>query len=69
MKSKDTKELHLKTEAELLKLIQDAQKDLETLRLDHVQNKLKNTSGLKNLRRDLAIMQTILKEKELTKNV
>jgi ribosomal protein L29 len=69
MKTKDKKELHTKTKNELLKLLKEAQENLLALKLEKVQNKLKNTSDLFNLRRKIAIIQTILKEKELTKNV
>ena len=68
MKTKDKKELHIKTEAELIKMLKDAHVDLTKLRLDKAQNKVKNTSELSNIRRKIAIIQTILKEKELSKN-
>lgn len=68
MKTKDKKELHIKTEDELKKMLEDAHEDLVKLRLDKAQNKVKNTSELSNIRRKIAIIQTILKEKELNKN-
>ena len=68
MKTKDKKELHTKTEDELTKMLQDAQEDLMKLKLDKAQNKVKNTSELSNIRRKIAIIKTILKEKELSKN-
>lgn len=69
MKSKDKKELHTKTENELLKMLKDAKDSLVMLKLDKVQNKLKNTRELFNTRKLIAILLTILKEKEKIKNV
>ena len=69
MKTKDKKELHTKTEDELKMMLKDAHDALVTLRLDKMQNKVKNTSELSNIRRKIAIIKTILKEKELSKNV
>ena len=68
MKTKDKKELHEHTEAELIKLLKDAHIELANLKLDKAQNKVKNTSELSNIRRKIAIIKTILKEKELSKN-
>lgn len=68
MKTKDKKELHNKTVDELSKMVKDAHEELARLVLDKVQNKVKNTSELSNLRRKIAVIKTILKEKELNKN-
>lgn len=68
MKTKDKKELHTKTANELLKILKDAKESLMMLRLDKVQNKLKNTRDIFNTRQKIAILQTILKEKEKIKN-
>lgn len=68
MKTKEKKELHTKTENELLKILKDEKESLMMLRLDKTQNKLKNTRDLFNTRKKIAILQTILKEKETTKN-
>lgn len=68
MKDKDKKELHAKTENELLKQLKDAVESLSKLRLEKNQNKLKNTSSLSITRRTIAIIRTILREKELIKN-
>lgn len=67
MKSRDKNELHTKTENELVKLISDARLKLSELKLEMAQNKLKNTSDLSNTRREIAVLQSILKEKELIK--
>ncbi len=69
MKAKDKKELHGRTENELLKMVKDGEEILLTYRLDKVQNKLKNTRDLFNTRKKIAILRTILREKELIKNV
>ncbi len=69
MKTKDKKELHEHTEDELIKLLKDAHVKITNLRLDKAQNKVKNTSELSNIRARIAIIKTILKEKELSKNV
>ncbi len=65
MKTKDIKELHLKTELELKKLLQEAQTVLVSLRLEKEQNKLKNTRDLFNKRKEVAVIKTILNEKEV----
>jgi ribosomal protein L29 len=68
MKNKDKIELHTKTENELLKMLKDAKEDLFMRKLDNAQNKLKNTRDLFSIRKKIAILLTILKEKELMKN-
>lgn len=68
MKTKEKKELHTKTENELLKMLKDAGESLVLLKLDKVQNKLKNTSVLSNTRQKIAIIKTVLREKELIKD-
>lgn len=68
MKTKDRKELHNKTVAELASMLKDTHEALAKLVLDKAQNKVKNTSELSNLRRKIAVIKTILREKELNKN-
>lgn len=65
MKTKNKKELHSKTIKELDNLIREAKDALSGLRLDKVQNKLKNTSLLSLKRREIAQMLTIKRGKEL----
>ncbi len=65
MKTKDIKGLHLKTELELKKLLQDVQDALASLRLDKELNRLKNTRDLFNKRKEVAVLKTILNEKEV----
>lgn len=66
MKSKDKKELHLKSLKELQKLVMDAKDALSDLMLDKTQNKLKNTSLLSVKRKEIAQMLTIIRGKELS---
>jgi len=68
MKTTDKKTLQTKSVKELQKLIGEAYKTLGQLKLDHVQNKLKNTRSIFNLRQEIAVMHSVLqinrKEKE-----
>ncbi len=68
MKTKEMKELHSKTVDELKKLLKDVSIALATLKLDHQQNKLKNTRDLFNKRKEIAVLQTILQIKKEVKN-
>jgi ribosomal protein L29 len=65
MKTKDKKELHLKSVRELKKLVSEAKDALVGLKLEKTQNKLKNTRMLSLKRREIAQMLTIIKIKEL----
>ena len=66
MKTKDKKELHLKSIKELSDLVNAAYDALSNLRLDKTQNKLKNTSLLSLKRKEIAQMLTIIRMKELS---
>ena len=65
MKTKDKKELHLKSLKELGKQVVDAKDAVVNLRLDKTQNKLKNTSQLSIKRKEVAQILTIIRGKEL----
>jgi ribosomal protein L29 len=65
MKSKDKKELHLKSVKELSNLVRQAKDALAALKLDRTQNKLKNTSQLSVKRKEIAQILTIMRLKEL----
>jgi ribosomal protein L29 len=74
MKTTDKKTLETKSVKELQKLIDETYKNLNQLKLDHVQNKLKNTRSIFNTRKEIAVMESImqqvkLKEKEGEKSV
>lgn len=63
---KDKKiELAGKKTDELLKLLHDAKNTLFSMRLDHVQQKLKNTRSLFHKRKEIARIITKMREKEL----
>ncbi len=66
MKTKDKKELLLKSIKELSSLVIAAKDALSDLMLDKTQNKLKNTSQLSIKRKEIAQMLTILRGKELS---
>ena len=66
MKSKDKKELHLKSIKELQKQVSDIKDELVELMLDKTQNKLKNTAQLSIKRKEIAQMLTIVRIKELS---
>lgn len=63
MKTVDKKTLHTKSKKELQKMVEEAKKALAQLKLDHTQNKLKNTRSIFNTRKDIAVMQAILQTK------
>ncbi len=66
MKTKEKKELLLKSVKELSNLVVAAKDALSGLMLDKTQNKLKNTSSLSVKRKEIAQMLTIIRKKELS---
>jgi large subunit ribosomal protein L29 len=62
MKGKDLKEL---TKEELLKKKKDTKEELFNLRLQHSTGQLENTARLRLLKKDVAKIETILRQKEL----
>jgi large subunit ribosomal protein L29 len=62
MKGKDLKEL---TKEELLKKKKDTKEELFNLRFQHSTGQLENTARLKHLKKDVAKIETILRQKEL----
>ncbi len=68
MKTNDKKELHTKEINELVKILKESEDSLLTYRLNKVQNKLKNTRELFNTRKKIAILRSVIREKELIKN-
>jgi ribosomal protein L29 len=71
MKSRDKKELFTKSEKELRKALKEAKEALFNLNLDNKQNKLKNTRQLFWKKKEIALIFTALREKEIlnAKNV
>jgi ribosomal protein L29 len=66
MKSKDKKELFTKSDKELKKALLEARNSLLDLVLELKQNKLKNTRQIFWKKKEIALILTALKEKELT---
>jgi ribosomal protein L29 len=63
MKTTDKQTLHTKSTVELQKLVEEAYNTLGQLKLDNVQNKLKNNRSIFHTRKEIAVMQTILQMK------
>lgn len=61
MKATEIKEL---TVAELKERIEAAKADLVRLKLTHAVSPVENSNVIKNARRDIARMQTVLRQKE-----
>jgi len=66
MKTKEKKELFTKSEKELRKALFQARISLADLILELKQNKLKNTRQIFWKKKEIALILTALKEKELT---
>lgn len=69
MKRKIKEEIKLKTPLELKKLIKDSEDLLFKLRLDKVQNKLKNQKQIFWERKKIALFLTLINEKEKVKEL
>lgn len=65
MKNKDKKDLFSKNHKELKKKLIDTRDELFNLKLDLSQNKLKNTTSITLKRKEVSMILTALKEKEL----
>lgn len=64
MKAKELKDL---TVEELLKKKKDAKEEVFNLRFQHSTGQLDNTARMRLIRRDVARIETIIREKELNK--
>ena len=62
--NKYVEELKNKTEAELAKDLVDAKKELFNLRFQNATNQLDNTARIKEVRKNIARIQTVITEKE-----
>ena len=60
MKRNDIKELRLKTVPELQKHLKDGFEILSQLKMDNIQNKVKDTSSITNTRKNIAVIKTIV---------
>lgn len=65
MKTRDKKDLFTKDAKELIKKLKDTRDELFTMKIDLTQNKLKNTKSITTKRKEIALILTALKEKEL----
>ncbi|MBR6896966.1 MAG: 50S ribosomal protein L29 [Lachnospiraceae bacterium] len=63
MKNKYTEELTAKSVAELNEELVSAKKELFNLRFQHATNQLDNTSRIKDVRRNIARIQTVITQK------
>ena len=61
--NKYVEELKNKTEAELAKDLVDAKKELFNLRFQNATNQLDNTARIKEVRKNIARIQTVIAEK------
>lgn len=64
MKTKDKKELFTKTTQELQHIVGEAREKVFSLRLQAVQNKLKNKREVFLKRKDIARILTVIRQKE-----
>ncbi len=65
----DVKDIRKLSTEELTKKIKETKEELFTKRMQHANGTLEKPVQLKQLRRDVAKMKTILKEKELSGGV
>lgn len=65
MKGNDKKALHSKTLAELTALLKEKRDLMLKNKMEKAINKVKNVHILASLRRDIAIIETIKREKEI----
>ncbi len=64
MKKKEKEELHTKEIQELTALLKEARQALASLVFEAAQHKLKNTRSVFLKRKEIAVIETILKAKE-----
>lgn len=62
MKKKDIQELKNKQDAELMRLIHDKNEELRVLRFDLAAGKVKDISKIREARKVVARMETVLKQ-------
>ena len=61
--NKYVEDLRTKSDAELAKELVDAKKELFNLRFQNATNQLDNTARIKDVRRNIARIQTVITEK------
>ena len=65
MKSNELNKIREMSDVELAEKLDDLKKDLFNLRFQHAINQLENPMRLKAVRKEIAIVKTILREREL----
>jgi large subunit ribosomal protein L29 len=58
------RDLRAVDDAKLREMYEDKKQDLYTMRINHAQGELKDTSGLRRVRRELARLEMILQERK-----
>ena len=66
MKAKELKEIRTMSVADLEKKLQGLKKDLFMLRMQHATNQLDNPMQIAAVKKDIARIKTIIREKETT---
>ena len=66
MKAKELKEIRTLSVADLEKKLQGLKKDLFILRMQHATNQLDNPMQIAAVKKDIARIKTIIREKETT---
>ena len=65
MKGKDKQSLRSKTVVELTTALKEKRDELAKIRMELAMNKVKNVHATSMLRRDIAIIKTLMREKDL----
>ena len=65
MKSSEIQKIRELSEAELEKRLQDLKEELFNLRFQHAINQLENPMRLKAVKKEIAVVKTIIRENEL----
>ncbi len=65
MKANELSKIRELTDVELTKKLDDLKEELFTLRFQHAINQLDNPMRLKAVRKEIAIVKTIIREREL----
>ena len=65
MKASEMEKIREMNDVELAKKLDDLKKDLFNLRFQHAINQLDNPMRLKAVRKEIAVVKTIIREREL----
>lgn len=69
MKGKEKRALHTKTTEELTTLLKEKKKELVDVLMGLATNKIKNVHAARKIRREIAIMNTLKKVRQLAEEV